>query len=43
MKAISGLLMTTDIKSAWVIYYWEDIANAGYSKSWSNLKSEYAP
>lgn len=35
-------VMTTDINSAWVIYYWEDIANQGL-KSWSNLKSEYAP
>jgi len=35
-------IMTTDINAAWVIYYWEDIANQDI-KSWSNLKSEYAP
>ena len=35
-------IMTTDINAAWVIYFWEDIANQGLL-SWSNLKSEYAP
>jgi hypothetical protein len=35
-------IMTTDINAVWVIYFWEDIANQGL-KSWSNLKSEYAP
>lgn len=35
-------IMTTDINAAWIIYYWEDIANQDI-KSWSNLKSEYAP
>lgn len=34
------LLMTTDIKSAWIIYYWEDIATQT-SKSWSELKIEF--
>lgn len=33
-------IMTTDINSAWVIYYWEDIANQTI-KSWSNLKVEF--
>lgn len=35
-------IMTTDINAAWIIYFWEDIANQGLL-SWSNLKSEYAP
>jgi hypothetical protein len=34
--------MVTDRNAAWVIYFWEDIASQGL-KSWSNLKSEYAP
>jgi len=33
-------IMTTDINSAWVIYYWEDIAKQGF-KSWSELKIEF--
>ena len=33
-------IMTTDINSAWVIYYWEDIATQA-SKSWSELKFEF--
>ena len=33
-------IMTTDINSAWVIYYWEDIAKQN-SKSWSELKIEF--
>jgi len=32
--------MITDINSAWIIYYWEDIAKPG-STSWSELKIEY--
>ena len=32
--------MVTDINSAWVIYFWEDIAKAG-AKSWSELKIEF--
>ena len=32
-------LMTTDINSAWVIYYWEDIAQQG--PTWSELKLEF--
>ena len=32
-------LMTTDINSAWVIYYWEDIAQQG--STWSELKLEF--
>lgn len=32
--------MVTDRNSAWVIYYWEDIANQGL-KSWSELKLEF--
>ena len=32
--------MTTDIYSAWVVYYWEDIAKVGV-KSWSELKIEF--
>ena len=35
-------IMVTDRNAAWVIYFWEDIASQGL-KSWSNLKSEYAP
>jgi len=33
-------VMVTDINSAWVIYYWEDIAKQGYD-SWSQLKIEF--
>ena len=33
-------IMTTDINSAWVIYYWEDVASQNL-KSWSNLKIEF--
>ena len=33
-------IMTTDINSAWVIYYWEDLAIQGF-KSWSELKLEF--
>ncbi|GIK60548.1 MAG: hypothetical protein JETCAE03_18340 [Ignavibacteriaceae bacterium] len=32
--------MTRDINSAWIIYFWEDIANQGF-KSWSDLKIEF--
>jgi len=32
--------MTTDINDAWIIYFWEDIANQR-SKSWSELKIEF--
>ncbi len=32
--------MTRDINSAWIIYFWEDIANQD-SKSWSELKIEF--
>lgn len=32
--------MTIDINSAWIIYFWEDIANQGL-KSWSDLKIEF--
>jgi hypothetical protein len=32
--------MTIDINSAWIIFYWEDIANQG-SQSWSELKIEF--
>lgn len=32
--------MTTDIKAAWIIHYWEDITIPG-SKSWSELKLEF--
>jgi len=32
-------LMTTDINSAWVIYFWEDIAQQG--STWSELKIEF--
>ena len=32
-------LMTTDINSAWIIYYWEDIAQQG--STWSELKLEF--
>jgi len=32
--------MTTDINSAWIIYFWEDIAKQG-AKSWSELKLEF--
>jgi hypothetical protein len=42
-KIYSGSLkftMITDINSAWVIYFWEDIAKPG-STSWSELKIEY--
>jgi hypothetical protein len=42
-KVYNGSLkftMVTDINSAWVIYFWEDIAKAG-SKSWSELKLEF--
>lgn len=31
--------MTTDINSAWVIYFWEDIAQIG--ATWSELKLEF--
>lgn len=33
-------VMVTDINSAWVIYYWEDIAKQNFD-SWSQLKIEY--
>ena len=32
--------MTTDINAAWIIYFWEDVAEQG-SKSWSELKIEF--
>lgn len=32
--------MTTDRNTAWIIYFWEDIAEQG-SKSWSELKIEF--
>ena len=34
--------MTTDINAAWVIYFWEDIADQE-SKSWSELKIAFYP
>jgi hypothetical protein len=34
------MTMTTNIKAAWIIYYWEDFAKQG-SKSWSELKIEF--
>jgi hypothetical protein len=42
-KVFQGSLkftMTRDINSAWIIYFWEDIANQD-SKSWSELKIEF--
>jgi hypothetical protein len=33
-------IMVTDRNSAWVIYYWSDIAKQGF-KSWSELKIEF--
>ena len=42
-KVFEGSLkftMTTDINAAWIIYFWEDIANQN-SKSWSDLKLEF--
>ncbi len=42
-KVFEGSLkftMTTDINAAWIIYFWEDIAEQG-SKSWSELKIEF--
>ena len=42
-KVFEGSLkftMTTDINTAWVIYFWEDIAIQN-SKSWSELKIEF--
>jgi hypothetical protein len=32
--------LVTDTNSAWVIYFWEDIAKQG-ATSWSELKSEF--
>jgi hypothetical protein len=32
--------MTTDINAAWIVYFWEDVAEQG-SKSWSELKIEF--
>lgn len=42
-KVFEGSLkftMTTDINAAWIIYFWEDIANPS-SKSWSECKLEF--
>lgn len=42
-KVFEGSLkftMTTDINAAWIIYFWEDIANQS-SKSWSECKLEF--
>jgi hypothetical protein len=42
-KVFEGSLkftMTTDINAAWIIYFWEDIANQNL-KSWSDLKLEF--
>jgi hypothetical protein len=39
-KGSLKLTMKTDINAAWVIYFWEDIAEQD-SKSWSELKIEF--